>query len=167
MSPSGAGSAARPSGVASHQRTRIARARLADRLAVEGEPDEVARLPRAAGVAESAGRDDGAGRLAGRFRGKSDVEAAAVGVGALAEHRDHGALGHERGQGHAAEPRLIGLDLARAAGEGAGGEESQGDPDQDNADHPPRLRAASRFCFMRLPQTSISHQRRPLFLVVS
>ena len=133
-----------------------------DPFAVERHGDQIARLPRSSGLTKAAGGEMALGLFAGRRRGKPDGESAAVRVRALADDVDCRADGHERRQRHAAEPGLIGLERGRTAGDEACGKENDKGPD-----HPARLRAASRFCLARLPQTSISHHRRRLFLVVS
>ena len=102
---------------------------------------------------------------AGRPRvvAKDDDDAAPVRVLALAEDRDVGVGRTQRRQRHAAEPRLIGLEFARASRE----RQQRQRRDEQDAPHCARARSLKRFCLARLPQTSISHQRRLLFLVVS
>ena len=67
--------------------------------------------------------------LAERLSGEDDIQAAPVRVRRLRENGDPRVLRHERGQGHAAEPRLVGLQDRRTAGERCGGDED----DQENA----------------------------------
>ena len=104
--------------------------------------------------------------LAGRPRGEGDAQAAPVGVGLLSENGDPRVLRHERRQRHAAEPRLVGLERRRAAGERAAANSTIRRKTGRRL-NPPRLRAASRLCLARLPHTSISHHRRRLFLLES
>ena len=106
----------------------------------------------------SAGASPGAPRKKRRSRPRPS------GSGRSAEDRDRGAVGRQRGQGHAAQPGLVGLDAGEQPAE-------RGRRAQERGRGPgfiaPRRRAASRFCLARLPHTSISHHRRPLFLLVS
>ena len=104
--------------------------------------------------------------FAGRLRGEGDAQAAPVRVGLLRQNGDPRLLRHERRQRHAAEPRLVGLQRRRAAGEHCRGHKNDQAKGQAAAQSP-RLRAASRRCLARLPQTSISHHRRRLFLLRS
>ncbi len=104
--------------------------------------------------------------LAGRLGAKGDVQPTAIRVRRLRQNGDPCLLRHQDGQGHAAKPRLVGLQDGRTAAEHCGPHENDQANGQATA-QASRLRAASRRCLARLPQTSISHHRRRLFLLRS
>ena len=134
---------------------------VAERPAVDRQRDHFVGAQRPAGLAEAAVGEMGRTRSGG-IETIDDAQAAPVGKFVLAEDFD-GRIGRGDGrQRHSAEAGLIGLDQLRAAGE-----RQSGDEDGEKAPHASRSRAARRRCLARLPQTSISHQRRRLFLVSS
>ncbi len=120
---------------------------------------------RAAGPARGTGIAADAPRLAARRRrGEVDGNAAPVGVRRLRDDRDVGVAPAQRRQRHAAEPGLIGLQRAASSRRAAAGRTATSENRSFIARAPP---GGNRFCLARLPHTSISHQRRLLFLVAS
>ena len=86
--------------------------RLVERLAVERQRDQIARLPRPSGLAKAAGGEMRVrARFAGRRRGEADGEAAAVRVGALADDVD---CARRRASAPAAPCGRAGPDRSRA-----------------------------------------------------
>ena len=133
-----------------------------DGPAVERQRREIARLARPSRLAKAAGGDMIPRFGAGRLGAERDAQAAPVSVRSLRQNGDPRVRRHERRQRHAAKSGLVRLQRRRAAGEN-----DSGDENDEAAAQAPRLRAASRRCLARLPQTSISHHRRRLFLLRS
>ena len=140
---------------------------FAERRAVDLDADEVGRARRPPRRAKPAGREMRDIAAAGRPCVVGDFDPAAVPAFALRVDCQPGVRGFQRGQRHPAEPRLISLQERRAAGDGdrQAGDRDGASPGRDG--QASRALAPCRRCLARLPQISISHQRRLLFFETS
>jgi hypothetical protein len=140
-------------------------ARVRQRPVVGRQPHHVLGALRASRRLEAAFGEARLRRRAEAAQAIIDAHAAPVGEFALLEDGDHRAGRRQRRQRHAAKTRLIGFDELGAAGKPDGC--NRDERHDKGATHAGRPRAAWRRCLARLPQTSISHQRRRLFFVSS